>query len=289
MADRKEWQAKFENAMRLTGSQNTARRYSFALNNFFKRFPEKRHLEDFFRADVEDFKLLRMRDKVNPRTVNYEVSVVKAFWNWCIDSCGLELWNPAGKVKRIREPEQKKKALSEDTLKALLTACENDWERLLVLLAMTTGLRGNELALLQWSDFDLEGGVLNLDAERTKTKKERGLPLRGDVQRLLAKTCNHQPDKPPSRVFGSWAKNSDAIRYRFRAICVRAGLKPVGLHSMRHSFATALLRNGADLRTVQELLGHSDIKTTAGYLAPASVEESRKFLGFLPEEPNSQP
>lgn len=281
-----EWYTRYYMAMRLTGSPATAERYSIALRNFFKRFPEKRKLVDFYRADVEDFKILRARDRVHPRTINYEVSVVKAFWNWLIEANDLPIWNPAGKVKRIREPQQKKKALSEFTLKAILNGCQTDSELLLVLLAMTTGLRGGELTTLQWSDIDFENKTLTLDAERTKSRKGRIVPLRDDVIALLtarAAATIPQPIEPPRRVFEGWANNTRTIRRKFDAVCLRAGTNKCGLHALRHSYATTLLRNGADLRTVQELLGHSDIKTTATYLAPSSVEASRKLLDILPK------
>lgn len=277
------WQDKYRRAMALTGSKATAYRYNIALDNFLERFPEKKHLTDFYRADVEDYKLLRTRKGAHPRTVNYEISVVRAFWNWVIDANGVECWNPAGKVKRIREPQQKQKALSEDTLKAVVDACQNDSEKLLVLLSMTTGLRGGELATVQWGNIDFETGTLSLDAERTKSRKSRIVPLRGDVVALLRDRADKsQPIEPPRRVFEGWANNAYAVRRKFHSVCVRAGVQDVGLHAMRHSYATTLLRNGADLRTVQELLGHSSIKTTAGYLAPASVEASRKLLDCLP-------
>lgn len=281
-----QWTTQFYTAMRLTGSQATATRYEIALNNFFKRFPEKRKLIDFFRTDVEDYKILRARDNIHPRTINYEVAVVKAFWNWLIEAHGMQIWNPASNVKRVREPQQKRKALSEDTLKAIVGACQNDTERLIVLLGMTTGLRGGELVSLQWGDIDFEGQTITLDAERTKSRKGRIVPLRSDVIALLqmrAPADKSQPENPPRRVFEGIGNDARTLRRKFHVVCNRAGVGKVGLHALRHSYATTLLRNGADLRTVQDLLGHSDIKTTAGYLAPQAVEKSRKLLDLLPK------
>jgi integrase/recombinase XerD len=285
MADVKDMQAKFENAMRLTGSSNTSRRYAFALDNFFSRFPEKRRCEDFFRTDLEDYKLLRCKDKVSPRTVNFEVSVVRSFWNWMIDAMGEnQLFNPASRVKKLREPEQKRKALTESQVKALFAACQNERETLLVVLAVTTGMRRKEMASLEWDDIDLNTGLITLNADRTKTRKGRTLPLRADANNcLLEVKVNLQPEEAPShRVFDGWARDEDALSAKFKAICQRAGVAHIGLHNLRHTYATSILRNGADLRTVQALLGHTQLKTTAIYLEAQSAEAARKLLDCLP-------
>jgi site-specific recombinase XerD len=108
--DCQEWRTRFYKATLLVSGKKSASRYDIALNNFLKRFPEKKKLTDFYRADLEDYKLLRTRDGISGRTINYEITVVKAFWNWVIDANGVEIWNPAGKVKRVREPQQKKKS-----------------------------------------------------------------------------------------------------------------------------------------------------------------------------------
>jgi site-specific recombinase XerD len=97
----KDWQAKYENFVRNTTSRATALRYSVALTNFFQRFPEKKKPEMFFRLDIEDYKILRKRDGISPRTINYEVGVVRSFWNWLIEMSGQPYLNPASRVKRL--------------------------------------------------------------------------------------------------------------------------------------------------------------------------------------------
>jgi integrase len=275
----KDWQAKYENFVLNTTSRATAVRYSVALSNFFHRFPEKKKPENFFRLDIEDYKILRKRDGISPRTINYEVGVVRSFWNWLIEMSGQPYLNPASRVKRLREPQPPKRALEFSTLEAILQACDTTQERLLVLLGSTTGLRGAELCALEFVHIDSEQGLLTLPAQLTKTQSGRVVPLREDVLALLQL---QQRATQASRVFEGFAQTPQAIRYRWNRLLHRAGFQGIGLHSLRHTFLTQLLRQGLDVASVAALAGHASVATTLGYLAPAKADEARKFLEHLP-------
>jgi integrase len=276
----KEYQLMFERQIALNSNGNsrgTLDRYCIALQNFLGRFGDKRHPEQFYRADVEDYKYARLKERIAPRTVNFEIAVIRAFWNWMIDHTQIPLVNIASKVKKVKEPVQARRALTEDQIDKLKAAVKDDWERLLLLLALTTGMRGNEMAALRWENIDLKQGEIVLDALETKTARGRRLPLRQDVIELL------KPRQLVSGpVFKHWAAKPQALRGKFARLCKRAGMPNVGLHACRHSYATWMLRAGVDLRTVQDLLGHQDMKTTALYLAPADVATTRGFLVRLP-------
>jgi integrase/recombinase XerD len=278
--DVKHWQAKYEQYVRDTASSATARKYAAALTNFFKHFQDKRYAEDFMRMDLEDYKIWRSREGVAPRTVNQELSIVRAMWNWMIDVYELPLHNPASKVKRLREPEQARKAIALQTAERLIETADSGYDLLMVLLALTTGMRGVEMGGLEWSHIDYENSQIVLPAEITKTSRGRVLPLRADVRELLRDIEIRSRSK---KVFGGWAGSATALRERFHALVLKAGLsEKIGLHSLRHSYATYMLRQGADLRTVQDLLGHKSIRTTALYLSPADSIETRRLLDNLP-------
>lgn len=273
---------KYLNYMRLTASKATVIRYSKGLQSFLDRFQDKIYPEDVFRTDLEDFKLIRLREGKAPRTVNFELAVARAFWNWMIDIYELPLFNPASKIKRLKEPEQVRKAIREEALAALFEACEGHHEALLLRLGLTTGLRGQTMLLLDWKEIDLVGKQLEIPAEKLKSNRGQVLPLRDDVVELLEKF-----ETKEGRVFEGYAGAMSTLREKWNSLVRRAGLQGITLHQLRHTFGTMMLRAGGDLRTVQEMLGHKSMKTTALYLSPAGDERCRELIAALPGAPHA--
>jgi len=145
-------------------------------------------------------------------------------------------------------------------------------DRAILEVMYATGLRVSELINLKLNDVHLEMGLLQTLG---KGDKERIVPL-GDiaikwVQRYLSEARPHLTRKNPDEAYlfvnnhGS-RLSRQGIWKNLKTIVQKAGIyKTVTPHTLRHSFATHLLENGADLRTVQELLGHADISTTQIY------------------------
>jgi integrase/recombinase XerD len=144
-------------------------------------------------------------------------------------------------------------------------------DRALLEVLYGTGLRFSELADLAVGDVDLDERTLWV--RHGKGKKDRVLPLgrwaAHWLSRHLERSAKDRGRSAGDRVFFTWRGNrldNTELNRQLREDAHRAGIdKPLTLHLMRHTFATVLIKGGADVRYVQRLLGHADLSTTAVY------------------------
>ena len=167
--------------------------------------------------------------------------------------------------------------LSPEEVEALLDApsrhsAQGLRDRAFLELMYSSGLRVTELCQLTLQDLDLEEGFLRVEAG--KRGKDRLVPVGGKAAEAIQRYLhNGRPSlvrpKTGSALFLSnrgAALSRKTVWYWIKQYAERAGIKkPVKPHLLRHSFATHLLSNGADLRAIQEMLGHADIGTTEIY------------------------
>lgn len=218
-------------------------------------------------------------DGLAARTQARKLSAVRQFHGFLMLE-GHRADDPTSTVDAPRLGRPLPKVLQFDEVGALLAAVREieGWRgaRLLALLEIlyATGLRVSELVGLRTSSLSRDGRIVTV---RGKGGKERLVPL-GDAARsaiadwlplrasLLGKKSKTVPWLFPSRAAAGHVTR-DGFAKQLREIALAAGLDParVSPHVLRHAFATHLLANGADLRSVQQMLGHSDISTTQIY------------------------
>lgn len=229
--------------------------------------------------DVRGFLAGLAADGLAARTQARKLSAVRQFHGFVMLE-GHRVDDPTSTVDAPRLGRPLPKVLQFDEVGALLEAARasDGWRgtRLIALLEIlyATGLRVSELVGLRLSSVSRDGRIVTV---RGKGGKERLVPL-GDAARqaidawlpLRAKMLKEQgkavPWLFPSRATAGHVTR-DGFAKQLRDLAVAAGLDPhrVSPHVLRHAFATHLLANGADLRSVQQMLGHSDISTTQIY------------------------
>ena len=267
-------QAAYEHFVRLTASPASSHRYSHCLDVFFDYFPDKTEPGHFSRSDVDKFRAYRRKKGVSARTVNYDIQIIKAFFNYLIRE-ELATFNPAATVSKLREMEQPKYSLSDIDQEQLYAACLNENEKLLVGLSLTTGLRCKSLVELERKNFDFIRKVVIIPPEKMKSGRALELPIRDELLALI-----HKRDE--GKIWGTWAPKDAALSRRFNLLLQRIGISLKGLRTARRSVATTMLRNGADIRLVRDMLGHTSITTTSKYLTQATTAELRDAMSTLP-------
>jgi len=169
---------------------------------------------------------------------------------------------------KIRHPKQSQRLpviLSHDEIKKMIELTSNFKHRLLLALAYSAGLRVSEVVRLLVRDIDLNG--LTVVVRQGKGRKDRltvvSAALSPELQQIMAGKDGGDYVFASER--GGRLTEASAQKVFYQALA-RAGInRPATFHSLRHSFATHLLENGVDVRYVQELLGHANIRTTQIY------------------------
>ncbi len=213
------------------------------------------------------------------KTINRKISALKTFYSWC-EREGVGSAAAVASIKGRKLPKVLPKTMTDADLTCLMDTCdmatsEGMRDRAFLELLYATGARISEAADLRPDDVDYAQGQVRLFGKRSK---ERIVPMHDLALSILKQYVDHaRPDLMAARrqeghaqaLFVSTRGNdmgADTLRRVFRRHMVLAGLDPeLTPHAVRHSFATELLSGGADLKAVQELLGHESLATTQIY------------------------
>ncbi|MBS1600620.1 MAG: tyrosine-type recombinase/integrase [Bacteroidetes bacterium] len=172
-------------------------------------------------------------------------------------------------IPRPKKPAILPKLLNETEIRRLFNSLRNRKHKAMLFTAYSAGLRVSEIVNLKIADIDSRR--MQIFVERAKGKKDRYVSLSPVLLDILRKYIQEHKPKPKKFLFESDqtldAYPTRTVQQIFSNARHRAGIsKAVGVHSLRHSFATHLLDKGTDIRYIKELLGHFNIKTTERYL-----------------------
>lgn len=232
------------------------------------------------RADVEEWIIyLFEKRKLKAQSVNRSVATLRSFWKWMLGH-GHANRDIVSVISQAKTPSRLPVFVSESRMKDVVALLRDDiaseeFERLrdavIVLLFYTAGLRLAELANLKIGDISADYRTIRILG---KGEKERIVPLIGRMGEILKKYFSQFSSQ--NICIGQkkaliLSKKGEPISVRTIQRIVDRKLKGAGIqgktspHTLRHTFATHLLNEGADLREIQELLGHSSLKATQVY------------------------
>ena len=231
---------------------NTFRRYEKVLEHFIRILSKKKFVEAITRADIDDYKTARSKEdsqqhpnrRIMPRTINFEVSVLRTFFYYLINERGLKMENPCARFKALKDSKQKSKrrppTYSQEELDKLFEAC-SEFEKTVFATLLLTGFREQELCYLTWPDLDLRNltkATIRVTGEgkegfSPKDYEERPIPIPKDLAKLLRELPHTSEWVFPN----AKGRQTTHLLRRLKHIADRAGIKHATLHKFRHTYA----------------------------------------------------
>ena len=291
---------RYLDAERLSFSRNTVDSYHRDLVSLV-RFAGDRAVTAFTRAEVNDFVRHLSETGLSPRSIARRLSCLRGFFGFLVDDhcprcqqCEELTQNPAAAIAEPRIRKRLPKDLSLDDVEKLLNQPDTLSplglrDRALIELLYATGMRVSELVGVKVSDLDLAKGHVTCTG---KGNKERLIPVGREACKWLRRYQSEgRPEfkaADPNWLFVN-VRGGKLSRVGFWKLLKKyvrsAGLSPnVSPHVLRHSFATHLLENDADLRVIQTLLGHESLSTTQIYTHVHNTRLQQEYEKRFPRD-----
>lgn len=259
-------------------SHHTAMAYQNDLSQFarfMRTIEDSPRWSQVTKAHVDAFvATLHEYGKANA-SIRRKVSAIRSFFDWCkAQGYGLEK-NPARFVQMPKLGKHLPKVVEMDAIKKALQAPSTDpTTRAQIALIVESGVRLGELLAMTWEDVDLKTGAVRIHG---KGNKERVVYFSARTRQIL----HEMTGVKAGLVFpGTDARQT---RYEiFMALRTWSNARQLSPHALRHTFATEMLRNGAKMETVRDLLGHESIKTTERYAHVFKETTAKEYSLFAP-------
>jgi len=237
-------------------------------------FGDKTRLAAIRRADVQKY-ITHRSGEVSAASIVKELNVLKHLLGLAVE-WELIGANPAHGVKSPKVAPGRVRYLQPTELHAVLKACP-DWLRPIAGLAVATGMRRGEVLGLRWLDVDSKGGRIMLP--QTKNGEGRIVYLNKLAQAALA-SIPREDVKPTDLVFVGESITPENVSLAFLRACRAVSISDFRFHDLRHTAASWMRMNGADIHTVALILGHKDLRMAARYqhLSPAFLSDAVKLL-----------
>ena len=234
---------------------------------FTEYFGKNTRLKDITPQKIERLKIY-LKDGRKNSTVNRYLEALGTLFNIAISN-NIAKVNPLKQIKKLKQDNYKLRFLTRDEEKALFNVLNSNRDYLyfipIVICALQTGMRKGEILNLKWSNIDFNNRYIEL--LQTKSGKSRKIPI---SNKLMSELLKLRTNKISEYVFTNPYTRTKyvSIHKGFGEVLKKADIKNFRFHDLRHTAATRMTEMGIDLAVVQEILGHSDVKTTMRYAHP---------------------
>lgn len=290
-----EWLSECLKRMKLVHRPSTVINYTAQMGKWIDPHWNNLDLHKITKQKVYDTIFTDVDSKISPWTRKTILKMVRRIFEMAVED-GIIDRNPCAGI-RVNVPEVDQKVLTKTEVEIFLQEAKQTNHRFYPVWAMAlmTGMRSGELFALKWTDIDFEGRTISVSKQwtskngfgPTKTQRSRVVPISNALLKFLKelkiKSGNQSEFVLPQ--MPEW-ENGEQARIT-REFCAAIGITPVKFHDLRATFITNLLARGESLARVMAIVGHSQIKTTNGYLRKAGVDVqgATEKLGYdLPDE-----
>jgi len=247
-------------------SPHTIENYGRDLRLFFG--PLQKALRAVSWRDIDHFIQQQHQAQLAATTINRRLHALKHFFDYLVIERQTLATNPVKPSHLLRQGRPLPKQLSQDQVRTLFTQITNPLDHALYLLMLRCGLRVSEVARLRRSDLDWEQQSLRID--QGKGRKDRVVYVSADALAALRRCLALRPATVPGEVL-FWnqkrphrALSSKGMQKKMERYAKAAGIK-ASCHSLRHTFASNLLEEGAEVLSIKELLGHASMESSERY------------------------
>ena len=273
------------------------------ITNYFKGFI----LQEITPTDIQKYLIFlrtkyksRLGKPLSPKTIRHQYATLNLIFGYA-EKLEMLVRNPMQRVEAPKKQKQPVDALTQQQAEQFfqkITACPLDFQCILQLL-ITTGIRRGECMGLKWGDISEQERVISIERNVTYTPESgvivstpkttnsiRTIPVMSSTLALLRKYRDQvQLAHPHTILSGAFIfpnekdlfapRDPNSITRRVKRFMKNNGFPDLSPHDLRHSCATLLLSQGADIKSVQEILGHADASTTLNFYVKADLQQMK--------------
>lgn len=255
-------------------SNHTVLAYSNDLTQFseyLEKTYEIKEIGDINHTLIRSWIVSMMDQRISPRSVNRKITTLKTFYKFLLRQ-QVVTENPMLKIQSPKTSKRLPVFVEKDNMNALLDTTEfgNDFDglrnKLIIELLYATGIRLSEVINLKQANVNLKSAQLKVLGKRNK---ERIVPFNDALKQLISEYLEHPEVKSNDYLFVT--RNGKKLYEKFvyrvvnRYLSEVTSIQKKSPHVLRHTFATHMLNNGADLNAIKELLGHANLSATQVY------------------------